>query len=100
MYHGPVDLEGTLAALMLTVNASDVPTDADSLPTYSIYETDFGSALVTGTVTTLSAVTGAYYISQVIQAASSFAAGKTYTILFSWAISAANRQQKMTFLVT
>lgn len=100
-YVGPVELAGTLVFLIETVNGSSVPTDADAAPTYDIYDADpTDSKLVTsGTSTTLSSVTGAYYVSETITTAKGFAAGGSYVVVGSWAISSSSRQQSYRFTV-
>lgn len=101
MYVGFVALEGTLSFLVLTENTSEVPTDADSTPTYDVHAADFSSVFLNDqNVTTLGGVTGAYYVSQAINASAGFAAGNTYTLLATWEISAAARAKTYTFTVT
>jgi len=102
-FGGYVDLEDTLVVPVLTVNASDVPTPADSTPTFIIYSPSAGTAIDSGTCTTpgsISSVTGAYVVSQAINAASGYAAGTTYFCLVSYLISTAQRRQEFEFTVT
>ena len=99
MFMGFVNLEGTLYFPVLT-DASSVPTDSDSAPTWIAYSQDISSALVNGTATTIAGVDGAYYISIDCTAANGFAAGGKFSVLVSYAMSASNRRQSFTFVVT
>lgn len=94
---GFVALEGTLAFLIPTENTSDVPTNADSAPTYTIYSVDSDSAdsLATGTTTLLE--TGVYRLSDTVPAAEGFAAGGFYDVLVSYAISSSARKKLFRF---
>lgn len=80
-YVGPVKLEGTLSNIVLVATTGGAPTNANAVPTYSIYAVGLGSKLITNQATDtngLTAYTGAYRVSQVIQAAAGFAAGNVY----------------------
>lgn len=99
---GFVTLEDTLAFLLPTRNTSDVPTAADSAPTWAIYKPASaarGSSLKTGTVGAASE-TGIYPFTQAINAADGFAAGGLYSIQFNYAISSSSRRKVYTFMVT
>lgn len=97
---GFVTLEGTLAFLVETENTSDVPTNADSTPTYAIYApTSSGAGAVGGATGSLTAVeTGVYRFSHSIAAAGGFAVGR-YDIVVSYALSSANRKKVYSFNV-
>lgn len=94
---GFVALEGTLAFLIPTENTSDVPTNGDSAPTYTIYSVDSDSAdsLTTGTTTNLE--TGVYRLSDTVPASEGFAAGGFYDVLVSYAISSSARKKLFRF---
>lgn len=94
---GFVPLEGTLAFFIPTENTSDVPTNADSAPTYSIYsvESDEQTELTNGTSASVN--TGIYRVSKAIAASSGFAAGGFYDVLVSYAMSTAARKKLFRF---
>lgn len=94
---GFVALEETLAFLIPTENTSDVPTNADSAPTYTIYSVDSDSAdsLTTGTTSNLT--TGVYRLSDTVPASEGFAAGGFYDVLVSYEMSASARNKLFRF---
>ena len=79
-YAGPKALEGTVSVILQAINATNVPTAADSLPTYRVYD---GTTLITsGTSVAFDSgnITGAYRISFAATSALGFARNKTYAI--------------------
>jgi hypothetical protein len=100
---GFIQLAGTLASAVQTVGANDVPTDADSAPTYRIYG-PAGTLMTNGTGTTTimdsSNTNGLYRLSHSISSGDGYAAGSSYTIVYSWAISSSLRGAVQTFTVT
>jgi hypothetical protein len=102
-FAGFVTLEDTVQIPVLTESTASVPTDADATPTYTIYHPSTGDELASGTVTNpgdVASVTGAYILSHAITSDAGFAAGKTYTVLVSYQISASQRRQWFTFTVS
>lgn len=99
-YMGDFALDGNLHFLVLTENGSDVPTNADSAPTYTIYSVDSDSAdaLTTGTCTAVA--TGVYRLNDTLPAGEGFAAAGSYDVLVSYAISSAARNKHYRFGVT
>lgn len=84
-----VPLEGTLFFLIVTENASEVPTNPDAAPTFEIRNA--GGVVISGTAVNVE--TGVYSISGATTAANGFAAGQVYAIKVAYAMSAANRRQ-------
>tara|TARA_Y100000310_G_C20341148_1_gene649872 strand:+ start:135 stop:443 length:309 start_codon:yes stop_codon:yes gene_type:complete len=102
MFAGFVNLGDTLVAPVLTITAAEVPIDADSAPTYAMYDED-GNSIEAGTCTDpndLDTIDGAYIVSEDILAGDGYAAGKTYFCLVSYEISSNARRQVLTFTVT
>lgn len=60
----------------------DAPINADSLPTFAVYELGYGSSIKTGTMVA-GPVTGSYYGTFTRDAASGFEKGKCYRIISS-----------------
>lgn len=96
---GFIELESTIYIPFGTTNSSEVPTNADSLPTCAIYSADMTSTLV-ASATVSNVTTGLYKITQTVGAGSGFASGQTYAAVVSYAVSASNRQQVLNFTVT
>lgn len=94
---GFVTLEGTLACFIPTENTSDVPTNADSAPTFSIYSVDSDDQTLLTTGTSVNVETGIYRVSKTIAAADGFAAGSFYDVLVAYAISSASRKKLFRF---
>lgn len=94
---GFVALEGTLAFLIPTENSSDVPTDADSAPTYTIYSVDSDSADSLTTGTTVNLETGVYRLSDTVPASEGFTAGGFYDILVAYELSSSARNKLFRF---
>jgi hypothetical protein len=90
-------LEGTLAFLVPTENTSDVPTNADSAPTYTIYSVDSDSADSLATGTTSNLETGIYRVSDTVPASEGFVAGGFYDMLVTYAMSVAPRKKLYRF---
>ncbi len=98
-YAGQVELEGTLAFLLPVRNTSDVPTAADSAPTYAIYSVNNDgtrTSLATGTVGA-AVETGVYPFSDTVPASEGFARKGKYSIQFSYQMSSANRRKVVVF---
>ncbi len=98
LYLGIVDLSASLYAMVPT-NESGVPTDADALPTYTIYGPDGAMTNGTGTTATVVGVTGLYDFTHAITSGNGYASGKTYFIRADWEVSSAARASHLTFTV-
>lgn len=85
-YYGIVALGDTLYGMVPTIS-SDVPTDADSQPTYRIYDSNGLMTGGTGTTASISGQTGLYDFSHAITAGNGYASGKTYFVWFAWEFS-------------
>ena len=102
LFIGYVPLEGTIFGLFQSLNSSNVPTDADSLPTARIY----GSAgLMTNGTTTLalfddSNTTGLYSFSKTAASADGYARGTTYFIRVQAVVGGTTRAQLYSVIIT
>ena len=97
-YLGTVQLEGTLTAFFITRNAStEVPTDADSLPTYTLFGPDGALSNNTGTATDEGV--GLNKLTHSILAADGYAQGKTYFVDVRYAVASTNQAQLLSFTV-
>lgn len=100
-YAGFIELSDTLIAPMTTHSSTLVAAAPDAAPTCNIYSADMASVLVS-TLTLLGPITsqtGCYYISQAITSGLGFEAGKKYSAIVSYAISATNYKKIITFNV-
>lgn len=95
----PTKKGDTLYIGILIENTSDVPTNADSTPTFTAYASaDLAAkanAISSFTVTAISGETGGYVISR---ATSALDRGKYHGIL-SYAISSASRRKIIDFII-
>lgn len=92
----PVVLGATSAIPFFSLNDSNQAVAPDAAPTYQIRTAAGladGTNLATGTSTAISGVTGGYYIAHAITSGNGFAAGTNYSILITYAISAATKRQ-------
>jgi len=69
------------------VAATGAVSDADSAPTFAVYEEDTDTAIVTGTTTKRTSLTGNYRGTFTASAANGFEAGKWYTVIVSATVS-------------
>lgn len=103
MFIGFFPLEGTVAFLYQALNASLVPTAADSLPGYRVYGPD-GTLMNNGTGTTASFdsanVTGVYRGTKAASSADGYEAGETYHIRVAATVGGSAKAQIFTFIVT
>src|SRR3972149_6324440 len=78
-----------LYTFTLSVNGSSGAVDADSVPSYRVYEDETGTAILTGSMTKLDdANTTGYYSEQLIlSAANGLEKGKSYNIIMCAAVS-------------
>lgn len=82
MYIGSWDIDDAVTFAVNTHSTSGAESDADSAPTYRIYEDETGTPLLTGTMALLDdANTVGFYSEQItLSAANGFERGKSYTV--------------------
>jgi len=82
---GQAILGQNLTCTLQAYNGSNVPTDADALPTYSVYENTTNTAILTGTMAKLddAGTAGLYAISLTISTANGFALWKSYSVRYA-----------------
>lgn len=81
-YLGSWKIDDALTFSAQTSSSTGAATDADSAPTYRVYEDETGTAIITGTMATLdSSNTDGFYSEQItLSAANGLEKGKSYTI--------------------
>lgn len=101
MFIGFFSLEGTVRFLHQARNASNVPTDADSAPTYRVYELPSETPVKTGTTSAFDTddTDGCYLGSFTADAASGFEVGSTYQIRVLETVSSVNHAAVYSFTV-
>lgn len=90
MYYGSWKIDDLLTFAVNTHSATTgAATDADSVPTYRVYEDEIGTAILTGSMAKLDdANTTGFYSEQItLSAANGFEKGKCYTIYISATVS-------------
>ena len=94
-------LTKTLTFTLTGKSTTGIPVDTDSLPTYSIYENETGTAINTGTMAKLddAGTTGLYSEQLSLTAANGYEAYKTYTIHIEAEIDSVAVQKLFTFFV-
>ena len=85
MFIGAFNIDDLLTFVVNTHDTSGVATDADSAPTYRVYEDETTTPILTGTMALLDATnTAGFYSEQItLSAANGFEAGKGYDIRIS-----------------
>lgn len=89
-YYGSWDIDDLLTFCVNTHNASTgAATDADSVPTYRVYEDETGTAILNGSMAKLddTNTTGFYSEQITLSAANGFEKGKSYSIYISATVS-------------
>lgn len=98
MFLGRGKLGDSISFPLLVATTGGVATNAASTPTFSIMGADFSANLITAKSVlknnAVAAVTGMYYGVQNLRAASGFAAGYGYTVLFRYTAAGAARRQR------
>ena len=91
----------TLTFTVRTRNAAGSPVDADSLPTYKVYQADVDTPIATGTMSKLDDddITGLYDAQLIITTANKFYLYKSYTIDINTTIGAIPVAVTYSFLV-
>ena len=89
--------------LTFTIQAADntgAPVDTDSLPTYSVYEDETGTAIITGTMAKLddSGTTGFYSKQLSISVGDGYELYKTYSIRVAAAVNSVDVSQVFSFM--
>ena len=84
-----------------SVDSSGSPVDADALPTYSVYEDETGTAILTGTMAKLddTGTTGFYSEQIALTTASGFESGKTYNIKIDTDINTTSVSKTFSFIL-
>lgn len=97
---GHVALEGTIALFCPCANSSGVPTAPDAAPTWRILNAA-GTSIANGTLssTDSASLTGVRSGTTTAAAASGFASGSYYPIIFNYAVSSQARQITATIQV-
>ena len=99
LHLGLVQLEDTIPVWFQT-DSSDVPTDADSTPTFSVYEAGSDTPLLSAQTTSKVGSNAGFYRGSIdATAANGFEAGQTYCVRGSWEISTSARADLLTFTV-
>lgn len=80
MFLGNWDIDDYLTFTACTHDDTGAAADADAVPGYAIYEDETATAIVSGNMTRLGAVTGFYTERVQLTAAAGFEAGKMYAI--------------------
>jgi len=80
-------------------NSQGQAADADSAPTYAIYEQETSTAITTGSMAKLGSLTGLYTETVDLAADSGFEFGKNYLILITWTISGRTFKQDYNFMI-
>lgn len=80
MFLGNWDIDDYLTFTACTHDDTGAAADADAVPSYAIYEDETATAIVSGNMTRLGAVTGFYTERVQLTAAAGFEAGKMYAI--------------------
>lgn len=94
-----VALDGTASIPLLVATTGWAPTSASATPTFTVYDASGAPLVQNKPFSALSTVTGGYYATQGLRAASGFAAGGIYPILISYrmrgagAVSVRQRRQ-------
>jgi len=99
---GPFYIDDTLTFTVNTHTVSTgVATDADSAPTYRVYEDETGTAILTGTMALLdSANTAGFYSEQLtLSAANGFEVGKSYSVYVAATVNSIAATQSYNFKV-
>lgn len=99
MFLGYFDLGGTLFGLFQALNGSNVPTAADSLPTFRIYSSAGLMTNGTGTTAAFDAanVTGLYSFTKTLNSGDGYARGTTYFVRVQATVSSTVRAKTFSF---
>lgn len=102
MFIGFFQLEDTVRFLHQARSGSNVPTDADSVPTYRVYDPASATPKATGSTALFdsSNTDGVYSGSFSAAASSGFEVGVTYTIRVLETVSSTNHAEAYTFAVS
>ncbi len=100
MFVGYAFLEETLVGMLVTRNASRVPTDATGTPSYRVYGPDGFMFSGTSAILDASNTNGTYGYEIEATSVNGFTAGKTYFILHSYIVSAVTYGSLHSFVVS
>lgn len=100
-YYGSRKIDDTLTFTAQTSSSTGAAIDADSLPTYRVYEDETGTAILTGTMALLDdANTVGWYSEQItLSAANGFEKGKSYNIRVSGTVAGVAGAEKHSFQI-
>ena len=101
MYVGMFTQGATVRFLHQSRNGSNVPTDADTAPTYRVYELPSETPLTTGTSAAFDAsnTDGVYLVSFTAAGGSGYDKGTTYTVRVLETVSSTQHAATYTFTV-
>ena len=100
-YYGSRKIDDTLTFTAQTSSSTGAAIDADSLPTYRVYEDETGTAILTSTMALLDdANTVGWYSEQILlSAANGFEKGKSYNIRVSGTVAGVAGAEKHSFQI-